>query len=168
MKTGRNSINLIFIILLAGADQLTKGLIVSFVKGRGNIVLIKGVLELEYFENFGAAFNSLVGQRILLIFMTSLLILFLLWKLFRSPDEKRYFGMRLCLCLAVGGALGNLIDRIVKGYVVDFIYFTPINFPKFNFADMCVTGGVIALGALMMFYYKEEEVDYLLGIKGKG
>ena len=67
MKTGRNLINLIFIILLAGADQLTKGLIVSFVKGRGNIVLIKGVLELEYFENFGAAFNSLVGQRILLI-----------------------------------------------------------------------------------------------------
>ncbi len=75
--------------------------------------------------------------------------------------------MRVCLCLAAGGALGNLIDRIARGYVVDFIYFTPINFPKFNFADICVTGGVIALGVLLMFYYRDEEADFLLSFKGK-
>lgn len=168
MKRQRNLINIIFILLLTGADQLTKRLIIRSVKGRSNIVLIKGILELEYFENFGAAFNSLVGKRVLLIIMTALLTLFLLWKLFQMPEEKRYFGMRAGLCLIVGGALGNLADRIVRGYVVDFIYFMPINFPKFNFADMCVTGGVILTGALMMFYYKEEEADFLLSLKGKG
>ena len=50
---------------------------------------------------------------------------------------------------------------------MDFIYFTPINFPKFNFADICVTGGVIALGVLLMFYYRDEEADFLLSFKGK-
>lgn len=165
LKSGKKLINLIFILLLAGADQLTKELIIKSLKGRSNIVLIKGILELEYFENFGAAFNSLVGKRLLLILMTVLLSLFLIWKLFQTPEEKRFFGMRFCLCLAMGGALGNLFDRIVRGYVVDFIYFTPINFPKFNFADMCVTGGVILLGVLLLFYYKEEEADFLLSFK---
>ncbi len=167
MKIRRNLINLLFILFLTAADQFTKRLAVGVLRGNENIVLIKGILELEYFENFGAAFNSLVGKRILLILMTVLLSAFLIWKLFRLPDKKRYTGMRVCLCLAAGGALGNLIDRIARGYVVDFIYFTPINFPKFNFADICVTGGVIALGVLLMFYYRDEAADFLLSFKGK-
>lgn len=167
MKNRKNLINVISILLLTGLDQLIKQLVVRSVKGN-NIVLIKGVLELEYFENFGAAFNSFVGKKALLIFMTSLLTIFLIGKLFQLPEEKRYFGMRFCLCLITGGALGNLIDRIIKGYVVDFIYFSLIDYPKFNFADMCVVVGVILLGVLLLFYYKEEEVDFLLSFKRKG
>lgn len=167
MKVKKKLTDIVFIIFLTGIDQFTKQLAIHSLKGNSNIVLIKGILELEYFENFGAAFNSLVGKRILLMFLTSLLTAFLLWKLFKLPEGKKYFGMRFCICLAAGGALGNLIDRAAKGYVVDFIYFTPINFPKFNFADMCVVVGVILLGALLIFYYKEDDVDLLLSFKGK-
>lgn len=122
-------------------------------------------MELEYFENFGAAFSSLIGKRGLLIAVTSLVIFFLLWKLFRLPDEKRFFEMRFCICLLTGGAVGNLIDRVARGYVVDFIYFVPIDFPKFNFADMCVTGGVALLAVLLFFYYEEKDLDLLLSFK---
>lgn len=167
LKTRKASMNILFIALLTGTDQFTKFLAVKSLKESDNIVLVKGILELEYFENFGAAFNSLVGKKVLLILLTTLLTAFLLWKLSRLPEEKKYFGMRFCLCLAVGGALGNLTDRITRGYVVDFIYFTPIDFPKFNFADMCVVSGVILLGVLLLFYYEEEDVNLLLSFKRK-
>ena len=95
MKIKRNLINLLFILFLTTADQFTKRLAVVGLKGSENIVLIKGIFELEYFENFGAAFNSLVGKRSLLILMTVLLSAFLIWKLFCLPDKKRYTGMRV-------------------------------------------------------------------------
>jgi len=62
--------------------------------------------------------------------------------------------------LIFAGALGNFIDRVIRNYVVDFIYFKPINFPIFNFADICVTVGTFLLFISLMFVYKENELDF--------
>ena len=63
--------------------------------------------------------------------------------------------------LVLGGGVGNMIDRIRLDYVVDFIYFSCINFPIFNFADMCVTIGTIVLVILILFVYKENDLSFL-------
>ncbi len=165
MKIRRRVTDIIICLLLIGFDYITKLLAIRFLKGHQNVILLKNVLELEYFENFGAAFSSFVGRRVLLIAASLLVIIFLLWKWLLLPEGKRYAGMRFCILLLVGGAMGNLIDRIVRGYVVDFIYFVPIDFPKFNFADMCVTCGVVLLGVLLFFYYDEKELDLFLSFK---
>lgn len=166
MKTQKALISMVFIIFLAGTDQLTKLFAVRILKGSGSIPVIKDMIELEYYENFGAAFNSFVGKTNLLVLSTGLLIVFLIWKLAQTLEERRYLGMSFCLCLLIGGAIGNLIDRLAKGYVVDFIYCAFLDFPKFNFADMCVTGGTVLLGILLMVYYCGADVDFLLSFRG--
>ncbi len=75
--------------------------------------------------------------------------------------------MRLCMLFILGGAGGNLLDRLVRHYVVDFIYFVPINFPKFNVADVYITCGVALLALLLFFYYTEEELDRLFSLPGQ-
>lgn len=167
LKKQRVLKDIVFVLLLIAIDYFTKQLAVRFLKGQENIVLIKNVLELEYLENFGAAFSSFMGKRGLLVIITALVMLFLVWKLLQLPDERHYFGMRFCILFVFSGALGNFIDRVVSGYVVDFIYFVPIDFPKFNFADICVTCGVVLLGFFCFFYYEEKDLDLLLSLKKK-
>lgn len=158
MKLGKVAAGAVAVAALTGIDQLTKWLVVKGLKGKENLVLIPDVLELEYYENFGAAFSSFMGMRQLLIVFTGLLSVFLIWKWLCLPKEKRFLGLHIGLMLVIGGALGNLADRVIRGYVVDFIYFVPIDFPKFNFADICVVCGTALIFVLLMFYYKEEEL----------
>ncbi len=73
--------------------------------------------------------------------------------------------MRLIFLLLIAGAIGNMIDRVKQGYVVDFFYFTPINFPRFNVADVYVTCSIILLIIAMFFVYKDEELDFLTKFK---
>lgn len=153
------------IILLAViADQITKYQAVAHLKGKESFVLIKGVLEFSYLENAGAAFGSFQGMQIPLILVTLVIIGVLLWKLYRLPQNRRYVPIRLVGIFLISGAVGNLIDRVKNHYVVDFIYFVPIDFPKFNVADCYVTLSVIALILLLLFYYKEDERDTILSL----
>lgn len=153
------------IILLAViADQITKYQAVAHLKGKESFVLIKGVLEFSYLENAGAAFGSFQGMRIPLILVTLVIIGVLIWKLYRLPQNRRYVPIRLVGIFLISGAVGNLIDRVKNRYVVDFIYFVPIDFPKFNVADCYVTLSVIALILLLLFYYKEDERDTILSL----
>lgn len=153
------------IILLAViADQITKYQAVAHLKGKESFVLIKGVLEFSYLENAGAAFGSFQGMQIPLILVTLVIIGVLLWKLYRLPQNRRYVPIRLVGIFLISGAVGNLIDRVKNRYVVDFIYFVPIDFPKFNVADCYVTLSVIALILLLLFYYKEDERDTILSL----
>ena len=80
------------------------------------------------------------------------------WKL---PENRRYLPLKACLVLIVSGAAGNLIDRVVQGYVVDFLYFKLIDFPIFNVADCYVTVATAILLFLLMFYYSDEELEAL-------
>ena len=144
------------------ADQYTKRLAVRHLKGRSPFVLLERVLEFSYLENTGAAFSSFSGRQTFLIILTTLVIIVLAWRYFTLPAEARFFWIRMCLLFIISGAVGNLIDRVLRRYVVDFIYFVPINFPKFNVADIYITVGVFVLAALMLFYYSDEECGTML------
>lgn len=150
------------------ADQYTKWLAVSRLKGQEPFVIIDRVLEFSYLENTGAAFSSFMGRQALLIGLTTIVILLLLWKYLTLPGDRRFVPMRLCMLLILSGAVGNLVDRVRNKYVVDFIYFVPINFPKFNVADIYITVGVAVLGVLLFFYYEDEELDSLFTMRQKG
>lgn len=153
--------SIILICILILLDQYAKLLAISHLKGKPSFVLIGGVLELSYLENTGAAFSSFEGKQVFLIILTVLVIFLLAWRCFTLPDSRRFTPMRLCMLLILGGAGGNLLDRLTRRYVVDFIYFVPINFPKFNVADIYITVGVALLAFLLFFYYTEEEFDRL-------
>lgn len=144
------------------ADQYTKRLAVLHLKGRPPFVLLDRVLEFSYLENTGAAFSSFSGMQTFLIALTTLVIIVLVWRYFTLPAVGRLLWVRLCLLFIISGAVGNLIDRVLRRYVVDFIYFVPINFPKFNVADIYITVGVLVLAALMLFYYSDEECGTML------
>lgn len=160
-------LSLISLCILMLADQYTKLLAVSHLKGQAPFVIIRNVLEFSYLENTGAAFSSFEGKQIFLIVLTALVILLLVWKYVTLPDERRFIWMRLCMLLILSGAGGNLLDRLSRRYVIDFIYFMPINFPKFNVADIYITCGVALLAALLFFYYTEEEFDRLFALGRK-
>lgn len=149
------------------ADQYTKRLAISHLKGQESFVIIRRVLEFSYLENTGAAFSSFAGRQTLLICLTALVTLLLVWKYLTLPVGKRFVPMRLCILLIMSGAVGNLIDRVSRNYVVDFIYFVPIDFPKFNVADIYITVGVAVLAVLLFFYYTDEELEPLLTLRAK-
>ena len=142
-------------------DQITKTLAQDKLKGQADYPLLKNILEFSYLENTGAAFSSFMGKQGFLITLTVLVMLFLLIKYFQMPEGKRYHPLYISLILIMSGGIGNLIDRTSNGYVIDFIYFAPINFPKFNVADCYVTIGMVLLGILCFFYYKDDELDFL-------
>ena len=81
--------------------------------------------------------------------------------MYRMPDwgQKRYHWLKICTIMITAGAVGNMVDRVSKGYVVDFLYFKLINFPIFNVADIYVTVATAILLVLLCFYYREEELD---------
>lgn len=147
------------------ADQYTKCLAISHLKWQKPFVIISRVLEFSYLENTGAAFSSFAGKQTLLICLTTVVTLLLLWKYLTLPDGKRFVPMRLCMLLILSGAVGNLIDRVSRNYVVDFIYFVPIDFPKFNVADIYITVGVAVLAFLLFFRYSDEDMEALLSFR---
>ena len=149
--------------LLIGLDQFTKFLAVRNLKEQADFALIPGILEFSYLENTGAAFSSFLGKQGFLITLTSCVMLFIIWKYFQVPEGRRFHIMRLTFLLVINGGIGNLIDRIKNGYVVDFIYFVPINFPKFNVADCYVSVGMVLLCIICFFYYKDDELSFLFG-----
>lgn len=169
MKSRKQSVllSLLTLCILILADQYTKLLAVSHLKGQKPFVIMERVLEFSYLENTGAAFSSFEGKQVFLVTLTSLVILILAWKYFTLPGERRFFPMRLCMLLILGGAGGNLLDRLTRNYVVDFIYFVPIDFPKFNVADIYITVGVALLAFLLFFYYTEEELDRLFRLPSR-
>ena len=149
---------LIGFVILVGLDQWTKGLAVKHLMNQPPFVIWDGVFELLYSENRGAAFGMMQGKQFF-FFLIALVVLaavvYLLWKM---PVTERYMPMAVCLMMVSAGAVGNMIDRIGQGYVVDFLYFKLINFPIFNVADCYVTISAFLLILLVFFYYREEEM----------
>ncbi len=180
----------VLVVLLFGLDQVSKYLAVIKLNGKTPVVLIDGVFELTYHENTSAAFGMdpiLLLQRIFrlsyfnehpdlfvnirigfLAILTIMIICFLIWFYIKKiPNDKRFLWLEFVILLFVSGALGNLADRIVNHYVVDFFYFCLIDFPVFNVADIYVTVGAILLIVLGLFYYKEEDYERILPSRKK-
>lgn len=123
-------------------DQVSKIIVVNRFDVGDSIVLINNFLSFLYVKNTGAAFGFLSGNIILFILIT----IFLLYYLIHEIKKKDISQLSIfSYLLIISGALGNLIDRIFRGYVVDYISFTLFNneMPIFNFADICITFGVI-------------------------
>lgn len=144
-----------------GLDQLTKHLAVYFLKGKEAIVLIPGCLQLQYLENRGAAFGILQNKQWVFWILTAVFLFIALLFYRKVPKNRHYLPLILTVDILVAGAIGNFIDRISQKYVVDFIYFSLIDFPIFNVADIYVTLSVIALILLIFFHYKEEDFSFL-------
>lgn len=153
-------------------DQWTKHLAVAFLKGGAEIVLLPRVLYLLYVENPGAAFGILRGQQFFFLLITIVVLLGILYTVWKIPSSfhsgqaemeksRSYFPLFWALCFVFSGAIGNCIDRQLRAYVVDFIYFSPIDFPVFNVADIYVSVSAFLLLLLFMFYYKETDFSFV-------
>lgn len=155
-------LDLLIAAALVGFDQFTKYLAVLYLKGQDSLILIPGVLELKYLENRGAAFGILQGQKLFFVIMTAFILCACLYTLWRMPAQKKYIFLHILGGILTAGALGNFIDRVRLDYVVDFIYFSLIDFPIFNVADIYVTFICIA-GLFLVFFghMKEEDFEFL-------
>ncbi len=150
-------LGLIAVIVLFVADRITKIWAVARLKDNTNITIIKNVFVLQYLENRGAAFGMLQGKRLFFAVITVIVAAIIIYIYIFMPVKKKYLPLRIVMIMIFAGAIGNFIDRIAQGYVVDFFYFSLINFPIFNVADIFVTIGAILLVLLILFKYKEED-----------
>ena len=129
-------------LVLALLDQLTKWVVRSAVGGLDTLFIIRNIVHITPTENTGSVFGLFKGQQIPLILLTIVVIAVLLYLIFsrKLPEDKL---AKICAVLLLAGALGNLIDRVLRGAVFDFIDFQI--WPIFNLADAMITGGVFGL-----------------------
>lgn len=139
---------------IAVVDQIIKYFIVTDLKPISRVDVIPNLFSLIYVENRGAAFGMLENSRWIFIVFTILVTLFFIFLVFSGKIKNKLFDV--AAVLVIGGGIGNLIDRIFLGYVVDYlsISFFP---PVCNFADYCITVGVALLAVYIIFYYGKEE-----------
>lgn len=133
---------IIFVIFL---DQYSKYLVVAHIKPIDTYPIIPNVFHLTYAENTGAAFSFFSNMQIFLIIMTLVFIGVLIYFLIKIPNIKENRVINVSLAFIIGGAAGNLLDRLRLNFVVDFLDFRMIKFAIFNFADMFVVCGSIIL-----------------------
>lgn len=157
----------IAVLVLVFLDQMTKSLAVKHLMGNRPYVLIQGVFELQYLENFGAAFGMLQNKQWFFFITTIFIVSLMLYGYLKLPFEHKYRPLRICIAGITAGAVGNLIDRVFSGYVVDFLYFRLIDFPVFNVADCYVTIFTALLAILVLFRYKEEDLEFFTKKKVK-
>ncbi len=168
MRKGRNmqkkyrmilaSVTVFFLVLL---DQITKLAASEHLKGKPAVSLVPGIFELQYLENRGAAFGTLQNQRWFFILIVFIVLAALIWCFWHLPDEPHYRPLRILSVLIAAGAIGNMIDRVINGYVIDFFYFSLIDFPVFNVADIYVTVSMPILFVLILTFYKDEDFSFL-------
>lgn len=143
------AVQLLLIAALVGLDQWVKYWVVTSLKPVGSIGLIDGVLHFTYVENTGAAFGMFDGGQIVLSVVVALLIITVLVLLATKKIPGKILPWMGCLVAA--GGIGNFIDRLVHGFVVDFIDFRLIHFAVFNIADSCIVVGVCVAAVLVLF-----------------
>ena len=150
-----------FIAIAVFVDQLSKWFAVEYLKGSGSFSIIEGVFSLRYLENRGAAFGIFYGHQLFLIVVAVVLSFAILYLYGRIPSGRRYNLLRVVHILIISGAIGNLIDRVRLGFVIDFLFFELINFPIFNIADSFIVIACMLLLFSILFYYKDNELEYL-------
>lgn len=139
-------------VLLAALDQVIKYFISINLKPIGSVTVIDNILNFTYVENRGVAFGMFTGMRWIFIALTTIMICAIVIYMFKKKPQSKLFYV--CVALIVGGGIGNLIDRIFYGYVIDYIslsFFKPVC----NFADYCITIGTVLLVVYLLFISKE-------------
>ncbi len=150
-------------IIVVILDQFTKWLVVAHLAYDQAVVIIPGVLDLLYIQNRGAAFSMLINQRLLLIVVSLAVMVAVVYV------ERRYgkgrTDVRVALGLLLGGAAGNLIDRVRLGSVIDFVYLSFIHFPVFNLADSMIVLSILYL-VVRFFFFGDRKVARRNGGEG--
>mgnify|MGYP004508856565 FL=1 len=148
---------IIISMILLCIDQISKLLVVNLLTKTDSITIIKNFFYLTYINNDGAAFSILVGKRIFLILIAVLVIVMLIRYIKKNNIQNKL--ELVSISLIIGGSLGNLMDRVVRGYVIDFLDFKIFNynFPIFNLADTFIVIGVFLL--LLKEIRKENNLD---------
>lgn len=166
-------------ILFLALDRLSKHWALSSLKEKPSITVIPNVLEFHYVENTGAAFGIFRGHTWMFYVLTIIILAVIVYLFFRIHIQLRRYPsaagshyqektvsnailLGYVLIILGTGALGNLIDRIIYGFVIDFIDMIWISFPVFNFADICVTFSCIFIIIFFLFIYKEDNYFRLL------
>ena len=148
--------------ILIFIDQFTKLLVLNNLSGGHEIVIWEGVFKIVSHKNTGAVWGIMSDKTTFLAVITVVILAAVVWIFARIPlDETRFRPVRIILIFVFSGAIGNFIDRVRLKYVVDFLYFELIDFPVFNIADCYITLSMILLIILFIFYYKDEDFDYL-------
>lgn len=153
---------LIVIAAAVGIDQVLKLIVINTLEIGQSVPLIEGVFHFTYIRNFGAAFSILQNRQVFLIAVTGIVMVaaaVILFKNIKSMSRLASFS----LAAVIGGGIGNIIDRIRLGYVVDFLDFKLIDFPVFNFADCCVVVGAFALVAAVFVSDRKDREKKLNG-----
>lgn len=145
-------------MLITVIDQVVKFVMAGRLLQIGTIPLIDGVFHLTYCENTGAGFGIFANYtEILSILMIVIILAAIVYVIMKRPTNT---WLVMALTFMTGGAVGNLIDRLRLGYVIDFLDFRIINFPIFNIADCFVTVGAIIFAVYIIFFSdKKEQVD---------
>lgn len=147
--------------VIVGIDQLIKYFVFNFLKPVGSVDVIPGLFSLDYVENKGAAFGMMANMRWVFIVFTIVVIAIILYVVFKKKITNKLFIASAILL--IGGGIGNLIDRIFLGFVIDYLsvsFFPPVC----NFADYCITIGTVLLLVYLLFfsdYFKSNKKDKL-------
>lgn len=161
-KSLRIIIDMCIVAVLVVIDRITKNMATVGLKGKDAYVLIEDVFELNYLENRGAAFGVLQNQKPLFVIIGILMLIIVMYVLIRLPLKgAKYVMLEIGLVLIAAGAIGNMTDRVMQSYVVDFFYFVLINFPIFNVADIYVTISCIIIAIMILFVFDENELNFL-------
>lgn len=144
-------------VILAVIDQISKTAALKYLKPIESMNLIKGIMNLTFVENRGAAFGMLSGARWFFVIVTIIVTAAILIYIKKyMPKTKEYGIVKIALTLILAGAWGNVTDRVIRGYVVDYFETVFIKWPVFNVADIYVVVGTILLAYAFIFVIKDE------------
>lgn len=151
---------IIITIIILILDQLTKITAINNLKDGNSVKVIGDFLNLTYVENYGAGFGILQNARWLFIVVTIAVVISMIYF---AISNKNDLMLKISIYILIGGAIGNLIDRIFRGYVVDFIdirFGKLYDFPVFNIADIAVVVGAILLAVSIFKQEKEKKNEF--------
>ncbi len=141
---------IILSLVVAGADQLVKYIVLENISLTDTVEVIPKILQFVYVKNTGAAFSLLSGKTYILSIVSLAVCIFLIWYLIKKRPSSRLLLVSLGLIL--GGAVGNMIDRMFRNFVVDYIEVLFVQFPVFNLADVAITVGAALLMIYVIFF----------------
>lgn len=151
------------VIVLVAADQVAKLLIMRHFKTGQSVHVINDVLDFTYVQNRGAAFGMFSHHRWIFMVLTSLIMVGIVWLWVK--EYINHITGKISAILILAGGIGNMIDRVRLGYVVDFIDVSPLfRFAVFNVADCCVTIGAMLLMVYILFYMDEKLLNLTLPV----
>lgn len=157
------TISIFVVIVLLGIDQLIKYYVDLYLKDNEPIVVIKNILQFNYLENDGAMMGFMSGQTAVMTVLAVVCVVIMLVVVFTGMIKDRIDYW--CVLFMIAGGLGNIIDRVFRGYVIDYIEVLFVDFYIFNFADCLITVASFALIIYQIYLIYKDSKDKKLQVK---